>query len=338
MDTQIEKTEISSNRKKRQKKPQNFDVLILKRSGTPRSFSINSKKIKFLLFLLFLLIISVPINIYFLHYQYNRIAALSSEIEMLLANSSKHSTSINVPTEISKKLTVAQSAENNLNSPALASSLDRAIPDKQPAGDNIENSAVADNTSNKPSDSPENIEEPSSEVIVQASPPVLPSNNIAEVSNEVSSPPQEEAVIPSQDLITETESQQDQAPRDTQEQSLEYAVIIDNIYNKLTQDKLSISFDIVNKGRGQKNGYVCMIIYSNNEEDKTPYVIHPERVGIDDNGNPLSYKRGIPFSIYSFRHISTDIYISFKMPFFVKFMVYNNSGDITYDKIIDITS
>jgi len=337
MNTQVKNTEKSSSEKKRLKKPNTYDVLVFKRNGTPRprSFSINSGKIKLLLFLLFLLIISIPINIYFLHYQYNRIAALSSEIEVLLANS-KPSVGISSANERNTKLATIQPAENNLKSPTLSTSLAIATPDKQSTGTNIENSVLTDNISNKPSDPSISIAVANGETVVQTMPSVIHSDKIVETSIEEHYLPEEATATSSQNQTAETEQQQDQASASVQAQQLEHAVIIDNIYHKLTQNKLSIAFDIVNKGRGQKNGYVCMIIYSN-EEDKSSYIVHPERVEIDNSGNPLSYKRGLPFSIYSFRHINADIDVFFTTPFSIKFLVYNNNGNITYDKTIDVT-
>ena len=335
--TAIKNTEVQLNRKNRQKKLQKFDVLVLKRSGAPRSFTINSGKVKFLLFLLCLLIINVPVSIYLLHYQYNRIAVLSSEIERFSANI-KYSADINSTNEISKKSVVTQPSENNLKTPATAF-YPRAASDKQSVETDIGTSTVTNNISNhnKSSDTSENIKETSNKTVAQAVPPISPSDNIAEVS----SPSQEAADIPSQNQTAEIEQYQDQESlaENIQEQPdrSEYSVIVENIYHELTQNKLDISFDIVNKSREQKNGHVCMIIYSN-EKDKASYIVHPERVEIDNNGDPLFHKRGIPFSIYSFRHIKADIPIVFTEPFFIKFLVYDNNGDITYDKIINITS
>ena len=330
MDTEIKKTKVQLNRKKKQKKSQKFDVLILKRSGTPRSFTINSGKIKVLLFLLCLLVISVPISAYFIYYQYNRIAILSAEVEQLLENI-KSSADINPTNEISKKPTVAQSVKSNLESSNITFSPDSASSYKQSIETGTENSAATDNISKHKdfSGASKRIEETSNKTAVQPMFPILPSGNIAEISPPA---PQE---------IAEIEQHQDQAAEanNAQEQpdTSEHAVIIENIDYKLTQNKLNISFNIVNKGRGQKNGHVCMIIYSN-KENKASYIVHPERAGINNRGEPLFYKRGIPFSIYSYRHIKTDISIDFTEPFFINFLVYNNNGDITYDRTIDITS
>ena len=320
MNTEMEKTEVLSSRRKKQKKLQEFDILILKRTGVPSSFRINSAKIKFLLFLLCLLILSIPICIYFLHYQYNHIAVLSAEIEQLL--------------EISKN-----STKNNLNANFVTPGSDPTIPVKQSTESKFEDIIVADKTSDeKYPNADENIEE--TDLVIVTLPTSTPSVNLTEDPQpsyqdtiSVSTQPQSP---------TETEQQQDNVllindDVTDQDNNSEHAVVIDNIKHTLIKNKLNITFDIINKGRSQKHGYACIIIYSD-KEDKPSYVIHPERVEIDENGNTLFYNRGIPFSIYSFRHINTNISMPFSdKTLFLNFLIYNNKGDMTYTETISIT-
>ena len=307
------KAEVLSSRRKKQKKPQEFDILILKRTGVPSSFRINSAKIKFLLFLLCLLILSIPICIYFLHYQYNHIAVLSAEIEQLL--------------EISKN-----STKNNLNANFVTPDSDSTIPLKQSTETKIKDIIVADKTSD------ENIEE--TDLAIVTLPTSTPFINLTE--DPQSSYQDAISVSTQPQSPTETEQQHDNVllindDVTDQDNGSEHAVIIDNINHILIKNKLNITFDIINKGRGQKHGYACIIIYSD-KEDKPSYVIHPERVEIDENGNTLFYNRGIPFSIYSFRHINTNISIPFsEKTLFLNFLIYNNNGDMTYTETISIT-
>jgi hypothetical protein len=121
-----------------------------------------------------------------------------------------------------------------------------------------------------------------------------------------------------------------------QEESKEGMVDIKDVATSKEDERLTVSFKIVNIAEGDKplRGYVHIIVTDKGTD--TPQCWTYPKVALRD-GLPIEYKRGRLFVIKRFRTILGEFFIdsNTESPLSLKILVYNQSGNLILQKELE---
>ncbi len=124
---------------------------------------------------------------------------------------------------------------------------------------------------------------------------------------------------------------------ETGEPAVSDAVSIRIVRQTITNSRISVVFDVVNKNQSAKpvTGYVTTI--ARGQRAGKPWIEASPAMRLSPLGRPLNYRRGEAFSVQRYRRFRANFQVADKKFKRLEFLLYSRSGDLMLVKLVDLT-